>query len=76
MNDVVVHLNQYQLSKRLSVSGRTLERWRWLGIGPKFLKVGGRVRYRIQDIETFEESRLCTSTVDEHYFNRTSWKQR
>ena len=48
------HLNQVQLSRRWSLSPRTLERWRWLRIGPPYLKVGGRVVYRLDDIETYE----------------------
>jgi len=35
---------------------RTLERWRWTGDGPKFLKVGGRVVYRLSDIEEYEKA--------------------
>jgi predicted site-specific integrase-resolvase len=42
------HLNQVDLSRRLGVSCRTLERWRWVGVGPKFIKVGGRVKYRLR----------------------------
>ena len=64
----VVHLHQQQLADRLSVATRTLERWRWQGVGPKFIKVGGRVRYRIEDVEEYETSRLCTSTSDQYYF--------
>ena len=40
------------------MSPRTLERWRWLGEGPQFIKIGGRVRYRIEDIEAFEASNV------------------
>jgi hypothetical protein len=65
----IIHLNQNLVGQRLGVSVRTLERWRWLGMGPRFMKVGGRVRYRIADIEAFEQSRLCTSTADQHYFD-------
>ena len=32
----------------------TLERWRWSGKGPAFVKLGGRVVYRLEVIETFE----------------------
>ena len=39
------HLRQKDLAERWHVSPRTLERWRWLGRGPRFLKVGGRVVY-------------------------------
>jgi hypothetical protein len=50
------HLNQVQLSRRWSISPRTLERWRWLKWGPAYLKIGGRVVYRLQDVEEFEAS--------------------
>ena len=48
------HLNQIDLSRRWSLSPRTLERWRWLGVGPRYLKIVGRVVYRLEDIEVFE----------------------
>ena len=53
----VKHLNQVELSRRWTVSPRTLERWRWLKQGPDFIKVGGRVVYAIEDIESFEAAR-------------------
>lgn len=52
------HLNQTFLARRWNVSPRTLERWRWLGIGPRYLKIGGRVVYRLEDVETYEEAQL------------------
>lgn len=52
------HLNQVQLSRRWNISPRTLERWRWLKAGPPYLKVGGRVLYRLEDVQTFEASHL------------------
>jgi hypothetical protein len=54
----VHHLNQIELSRRWKVSPRTLERWRWLGQGPRFMKLGGRVAYRLADIEAFEAEQL------------------
>jgi hypothetical protein len=50
----VSHLNQIDLARRWRISPRTLERWRWLHEGPKYLKIGGRVVYRIEDVEAFE----------------------
>lgn len=58
----VVHFNQRQLAARWDISEATLERWRSEGIGPKFLKLCGRVLYRQVDIDAFEESCLATST--------------
>ena len=53
----VKHLNQIELSRRWSISPRTLERWRWLKQGPDYIKVGGRVVYTLDDVEAFEASR-------------------
>lgn len=52
------HLNQTELARRWNLSPRTLERWRWLGRGPRFLKIGGRVVYRGEDIAAFEAEHL------------------
>jgi Helix-turn-helix domain len=54
----VRYLNQIQLARRWSLSPRTLERWRWLQEGPKYVKVGGRILYRLEDIEAFEKKCL------------------
>ena len=55
---VVRHFTQVQVADRWQMSVRTLERWRWLGQGPRFMKLGGRVAYRLQDIEEFEAEQL------------------
>lgn len=47
-------LSQNELAQRWRLSPRTLERWRWLGQGPAFVKLGRRVAYRLSDIEAFE----------------------
>ena len=57
-------INQIELAGRWRISHRTLERWRWAGEGPKFLKVGGRVVYRLSDIEEYERAIVRTSTSD------------
>ena len=51
-------LTQAALARRWKVSPRTLERWRWLGRGPQYMKVGGQVRYRLPDIEAYEADQL------------------
>lgn len=58
----IIHFNQKQLANRWDVSEGTLERWRSEGIGPVFLKLKGQVRYRLVDIEAYEESCLVYST--------------
>ena len=56
------YLTQVELAVRWRISPRTLERWRWAGEGPRFIKIGGRVVYRIADIEAFEQQQLRTRT--------------
>ena len=58
-----VFLNQTELARRWGISPRTLERWRWLGEGPAFVKIGGHVAYRLEDVEAFEVANLRTSTT-------------
>ena len=58
----IQHLGQEQLAQRWGISTSTLERWRWSGEGPRFLKLGGRVVYRLEDIEAFEAEKLRNST--------------
>ena len=57
-------LNQIDLARRWRISPRTLERWRWLGEGPRYLKLGGRVLYRVADIEAYEQSIVCLTKAD------------
>jgi hypothetical protein len=58
------HLNQVQLSRRWNISPRTLERWRWLKSGPMYLKIGGRVLYRVQDVEQYEAQKTLLPVSD------------
>lgn len=58
------HFNQVELAERWKLSPRTLERWRWTGDGPTYLKIGGRVVYRLEDIEAFEAEQERRSTAE------------
>jgi predicted site-specific integrase-resolvase len=57
-------MGQAALAERWGVSQRTLERWRWLGFGPRYIKIGGRVVYRVDEIEAFEQRQTRQSTSD------------
>jgi hypothetical protein len=62
-NRIVQHVDQKDLAERWLISPRTLEQWRWQGRGPRYLKIGGRVVYRLCDIEAFESARLHANTT-------------
>ena len=58
----VRHLTQNDLAQRWRMSGRTLEAWRLFGQGPPFMRIGGKVLYRLCDVEEFERQQLRTRT--------------
>ena len=60
----VKHMNQIDLARRWSISPRTLERWRWIGQRPRYIKIGGRVVYRVEEVEAFEAQQTRASTAD------------
>ena len=57
------NFRQKQLADRWLMSPRTLEQWRWQGKGPKYLKIGARIVYRLEDVEAFESENLHLNTT-------------
>ncbi len=47
-----------QAAGRLAVSLASLRRWRRAGIGPRYFKLGGILRYRPEDLDHFIAERL------------------
>lgn len=48
------HINPFQLARRWGITPKTLQNWRCKHRGPPFLKIGGHVLYRQDDIAQFE----------------------
>ncbi|NQW50871.1 MAG: DNA-binding protein [Rhodospirillales bacterium] len=59
----VRHLTQIELAERWRISPRTLERWRWLRLGPQYLKIGGRVVYSLEDVQSFEAAKRTETSL-------------
>ena len=57
------HLNQRELARRFGISVATIERWRSEQIGPRYLKLCGQIRYRIEDILAYERECLRQGTA-------------
>jgi len=51
-----IFLNQNELASRWGMSPRTLENWRSTGKGPAYVKIGGQVRYKFEEIIKLEET--------------------
>lgn len=56
------HLTQRDLALRWGKAEATIERYRSGGRGPRFLKIGGAVLYRQEDVERFELENLFESS--------------
>lgn len=50
-------LNEHDVSRITGLSVASVRRWRVLGQGPRFLKIGASVRYRPEDLEAFLNTR-------------------
>lgn len=55
-------LNTKEAADYVGLSKPTLERFRISGDGPTYVKLGGAVRYRKAELDTWLESRLTRST--------------
>jgi predicted DNA-binding transcriptional regulator AlpA len=58
------YLKTPQAARLLGLSGRTLEKHRTYGTGPRYSKLGGRVIYRLEDLQAWVELGAKTSTSD------------
>lgn len=46
-------LSPGQLASYIDISERTLEEWRRKGIGPRFVRIGKHVRYKLADVDAY-----------------------
>lgn len=60
--DLLTEKEAAELLGGLSI--KTLQRWRWAGRPPEFIKIGAAVRYERAVLEAFIEAGRRTSTSD------------
>ena len=53
-----------EAARFLGLSGRTLEKHRTFGTGPTYRKIGGRIVYRVEDLQRWADLGVRTSTSD------------
>ena len=59
----IKRVNTKQAADILGMSAGTLEVWRCLGKGPRYKKIGRKVFYDLQDLETFANAQTV-ETID------------
>lgn len=58
------YLTTPEAARFLALSGRTLEKHRTYGTGPTYRKVGGRVIYALEDLQSWADRGTRSSTSD------------
>ncbi len=59
---IKVLLDETEVAEILNIKPATLRRWRWLGTGPSFRKIGSNVRFHPDDITSFIEQAQRNNT--------------
>lgn len=62
-----------EAAERLGIRESTLANMRWSGRGPTYVKVGGRVRYRIAEIAEYLDAQARSSTSAAATTNAQRW---
>lgn len=57
-------VDETEASRMLGTSVRTLQKWRYRGGGPPFVKLGRLVRYDVEDLTEWVEARKLASTSE------------
>ena len=58
------YLRTPEAARFVGLSIRTLEKHRIYGTGPRYSKLGGRVVYRLEDLQAWVDSAIKASTSD------------
>ena len=58
------YLRTPEAARFVGLSGRTLEKHRTYGTGPRYSKLGGRVVYRLEDLQAWADLGAKKSTSD------------
>ena len=58
------YLRTPEAARFLGLSGRTLEKHRTYGTGPRYAKLGGRVVYHLEDLQAWVARGAKSSTSD------------
>ena len=69
-------LSPEELAERWRISTETLRYWRYNGKGPLYIKLNGRILYRLEDINQFEREHLRRHTADNVLINRVEGKMK
>ncbi|MGK7346049.1 MAG: helix-turn-helix transcriptional regulator [Candidatus Nitrospinota bacterium M3_3B_026] len=59
-------LTEKEAADHLQLSVKTMQRWRYLCSGPRYLKLNGSIRYRLSDLDEWVGANVCDTTDTEN----------
>ena len=62
-------LDEHAVAERLNVSVSTVRRWRLIGDGPRYVKIGTSVRYLPADVDGFIKDLPAAGGASREYEN-------
>jgi hypothetical protein len=65
-------LTPAEAAAELGITVDNLNKWRWKGIGPAFVKLPKATRYDLQEIRKYIASRTCQPSVQSHMEERSA----
>ncbi len=54
----VERISELELANYWGIKTTTLQKWRSIGVGPTYIKIGGKVVYPIEAIKEYENGRM------------------
>lgn len=64
LDERTLTLSPEEAARRVGLEASTLANYRWSGRGPRYLKLGRTIRYRLVDIERWLDEQTRSSTSD------------
>jgi len=61
-------LTAAEAAELFNISPKSLEKWRCVGGGPHFIRIGRLIRYRADDLADFIDRNVRVSTSDQRSF--------
>lgn len=62
----IQYYSEKEVAEKLRLSTSTLQKYRWKGIGPKFIKLGTKVLYPSNELEIFIEKHPVIQSTSQH----------
>jgi hypothetical protein len=58
------YVDEIEAARYLSIARKSLQNWRLRGVGPKFVRLEGSIRYSIHELTTYAENRVAQSLAE------------